>query len=78
MGQNPGSLDPSGREDAEYLEKMNIPHIRRFSGLRAIAAVACNGPVWFHDAGEEFDAEWVEAAGRTNGVEVRVTRTPYV
>lgn len=59
--------------DAAYLKDLNIPHIQRLGGLRAIAAVACNGPIWFHNLGEHFDAEWVQAAGRENGVEVKVT-----
>lgn len=60
--------------DEAYLEGLSIPHIRRLGGLRAIAAAACNGPIWFHDVGDGFDEEWVKAAGRVNGVEVRVTR----
>jgi len=60
--------------DEAYLKELNIPHIRRLGGLRTIAAVACNGPIWFHNVGEHFDEEWVKAAGRVNGVEVRVTK----
>jgi hypothetical protein len=60
--------------DEAYLKQLNIPHIRRIGGLQAIAAAACNGPIWFHNVGEHFDEEWVKAAGRVNGVEVRVTR----
>ncbi|GMU23669.1 MAG: hypothetical protein AMXMBFR13_37470 [Phycisphaerae bacterium] len=60
--------------DEAYLKALNLPHIRRIGGLRAIAAVACNGPIWFHNIGEPFDEEWVNAAGRVNGVEVRVSR----
>jgi len=60
--------------DDDYLKHLNLPHIRRIGGLRAVAAAACNGPIWFHHVGENFDREWVEAAGRINGVEVKVTR----
>jgi hypothetical protein len=60
--------------DEAYLKELNIPHIRRIGGLRAVAAVACNGPIWFHNAGSTFDEGWVQAAGKVNGVEVRVTR----
>jgi hypothetical protein len=42
--------------------------------LRAIAAVACNGPIWFHNVGEEFHEEWINAAAKLSGVEVRITR----
>lgn len=60
--------------DEAYLQQLNLPHIRRIGGLRAVAAVACNGPIWFHNVGEHFDEAWVKAAGDVNGVEVRVTR----
>jgi len=60
--------------DEAYLEQLNVPHIRRIGGLRAVAAVACNGPIWFHNVGEHFDEEWVKAAGKVNGAEVRITR----
>jgi len=70
-------IDMNGFEidsDTAYLKALNVPHIQRLGGLRAIAAVACNGPIWFHNVGEKFDAEWVRAAGRVNGVEVKITR----
>jgi hypothetical protein len=60
--------------DEAYLKELNLPHIRRIGGLRAVAAVACNGPIWFHNVGEHFDEQWVKAAGKVNGVEVCVTR----
>lgn len=60
--------------DEAYLKELNIPHIRRIGGLRAIAAVACNGPIWFHNVGDHFDEAFVKAAGQANGVEVRVTK----
>lgn len=60
--------------DDAYLKGLNLPHVRRLGGLRAIAAVACNGPIWFHNTGGHLDEAWVKAAGRISGVEVRVTR----
>jgi hypothetical protein len=60
--------------DAAYLKELNLPHIRRIGGLRAVAAVACNGPIWFHNVGEHFDDKWIKAAGKINGTEVRITR----
>jgi hypothetical protein len=60
--------------DEAYLKELNIPHIRRIGGLRAIAAVACNGPIWFHNVGDHFDEAFVKEAGQVNGVEVRVTK----
>ena len=60
--------------DEAYLKQLNIPNIRKIGGLRAIAAVAANGPIWFHNVADHFDAEWVQAAGKLNGVEVKITR----
>lgn len=60
--------------DAAYLENLNLPHVRRLGGLRAIAAIACNGPIWFHNVGETFDEAWVKAAAGVCGAEVRITR----
>lgn len=60
--------------DEAYLKALNIPHIRRIGGLRAIAIAACNGPIWFHNVGDRFDEKWVQAAGKLNLAEVRVTR----
>ena len=59
---------------APYLKELNLSHIRRIGGLRAVAAVACNGPIWFHNVGEHFDNGWVKAAGAISGTEVRITR----
>ena len=60
--------------DEAYLKELNLPHIRQIGGLTAVAAVACNGPIWFHNVGKVFDEEWVRAVGELNKVEVRVTR----
>ncbi len=45
----------SGIDYDAYLKELNLPHIRRIGGLRAIAAVACNGPIWFHNVGAHFE-----------------------
>ena len=60
--------------DEAYVKELFVPGVRRIGGLRAIAAAACNGPIWFHNVGASFDPEWVEAAGRATGAEVRVSR----
>ena len=60
--------------DKSYLAFLNLPGIRRIGGIRALAAVAANGPIWFHNVGEAFDENWVKQAGAINGVEVRVSR----
>lgn len=65
-----------GESDKAYLEQLNIPHIRQIGGIETIAAVAANGPLWLHNVGDKFDAAWVQAAAKINGVEVRVTREP--
>jgi hypothetical protein len=61
-------------DDAAYVKSLFIPGIRRLGGIEAIAAVAANGPIWFHNVGEQFDGSWAEQAGRINGVEVRITK----
>lgn len=63
----------SGGDEA-YMNNLYLPMIQRIGGLEAVAAAAANGPIWLHNVGEGFDASWIEAAGKINGVEVKVTQ----
>jgi hypothetical protein len=60
--------------DEAYVKQLYLPHIRQVGGLNALAVVACNGPIWFHNVGPHFNEEWAKAAAKLNGVEVRITR----
>jgi hypothetical protein len=62
--------------DEDYLAHLDLPNVRRLGGLEAIAAVAANGPLWLYNVPESFRADWVRAAGRLNGVEVKITPDP--
>jgi len=62
-----------GESDAAYLENLNLPNIRKIGGLKTLLAAAANGPIWFHNLGPNFPAQWAERAGKLNHVEVRIT-----
>ncbi|NLX14094.1 MAG: hypothetical protein GXY44_10630 [Phycisphaerales bacterium] len=66
----------NGSGDEEYMNKLYLPMIQRIGGLEVVAAVAANGPIWLHNLGEGFDSSWIVSAGKLNGVEVKITRTP--
>ena len=63
-----------GESDEAYLKGLNLPNIRKIGGLKGLVAVAANGPIWFHNVGEHFPADWARQAGKLNGVEVKITR----
>ncbi len=64
----------NGDSDEAYLKDLNLPNIRKIGGLKGLVAAAANGPIWFHNVGEHFPADWAEQAGKLNGARVKITR----
>jgi len=62
--------------DDFYLKHLYLPNIQRIGGLRAAAAAAATGPIWFYNVGEPFPAAWVESAAQARDVSLRITREP--
>jgi dienelactone hydrolase len=62
-----------GESDAAYLENLNLPNIRKIGGLKTLLAAAADGPIWLHNLGPNFPAQWAAQAGKLNHVEVRIT-----
>jgi hypothetical protein len=60
--------------DDFYLKHLYLPNIQRIGGLRAAAAAAATGPIWFYNVGEPFPAAWVESAAQARDVRLRITR----
>ena len=69
------AIDLTGLElqdEAAYIAQLELPNILRLGGLRAAAAVACNGPTLLH--GVSFDPDWVASAATLRGVALQVRR----
>ena len=67
------AIDLGGLEgEAEYIAHLELPNILRIGGLRAAAAVACNGPTLL--LGASFDPDWVGSAAKLRGVALQFHR----
>jgi len=63
------------RDDAWFAD-LHIPGLRRWGGLRTIAAVAANGPLMLANIAFSFQAEWARQAAALNQVPITVTDQP--
>ena len=54
--------------DAEFLERLNVPHLRRAGGLSTVAALFAPRPLLLHNLGEEFDTSSLRAVYRAAGL----------
>ena len=59
--------------DAEFLARLNVPHLRRAGDLAAVAALFAPRPLMLHNLGEEFDASGLRAAYRAAGQAAALT-----
>ncbi len=55
------------RSDRAYLEKMNIPGIRRAGDFRTAAILNLRSPLWVFNASPSFPAEWIQSVFETLG-----------
>lgn len=60
-------------DDAQYLNELFIPGLRRAGDLRLAQALAAPTPLLLHRVGDRFDTNWARQSYRTAGVENRLT-----
>jgi dienelactone hydrolase len=53
--------------DAEFLERLNVPHVRRAGGLSAAVALYAGRPLLLHHLREGFDLSGIRALYRASG-----------
>jgi hypothetical protein len=62
--------------DAEYIEKLFIPGLRRSGDFRAALSVLAPGTALLHNTGATFPADWVQQAYAAAGVSERIEIRP--
>lgn len=59
--------------DAEFIQRMNLPHLRRAGDLTAVAALLAPRPLLLHRTGPGFDAQPLRGAYRAAGAAAALT-----
>ena len=62
--------------DDAYLQQLYLPNIQRIGGLRSVAAVAANAPIWFYNVPPNFPDGWIRQAATLNDIDLRISAEP--
>ena len=60
-------------DDAAFLQRLNVPHLRRAGDLRTAVALFAPSPLLLHDAGEAFDLAGLKRLYRAAGAPDNLT-----
>ncbi len=60
-------------DDAEFLARLNVPHLRRAGDLRTAVALFAPGPLLLHNAGGSFDLAGLKSIYRAAGASSALT-----